>query len=449
MTSAAQVASEEASGVDGAHGVVVVGAGHAGFQCVDSLRRNGYQGQITLVNAEPDLPYQRPPLSKGHLLSPAGEEALWFRAANWFDDQQIQLLSSTRATAIDTERRQVELDTGETLVYRWLVLAPGATLRKLDCAGADLDGIGYVKSLADIRQLQNQLPNSEQVVVVGSSFIALEFAATARKLGKNVTVLVRSQRLMNNAVDQELAEYMLDQHQQQGVVFRFGVVPTAIIGTEGSVSAVELSDGEQIPADLLVAGIGVVMDTSLAQAAGLECGQPERQQPEGILVNSHCETSQPGVFAAGDLVVAPNFWSATADSTQPLMRVESVQNAVDQAKLIAEMIAKQSQPASEADGDGVAKPEYRNLPWFWSDQYDIKLQMAGLFEGYDQCVLRGDMASGKFSRCYLKQGKLIAVHSVNKPADHMQARKLIEAGACPAPQDLADESQKLKSLMPS
>ncbi|MFK4753551.1 NAD(P)/FAD-dependent oxidoreductase [Oceanobacter antarcticus] len=423
-----------------AAGVVIVGAGHAGFQCADSLRRNGFDGRIVLVNGEADLPYQRPPLSKGHLLSPAGEEALWFRTANWFDDQNITLLNHTRVESIQNQRRQVSLSNGEPLDYQWLVLAPGARLRTLELPGANLDGVCYVKSMSDIRTIARWLPDTQQIVVVGGSFIALEFAATAAKLDKHVTVLVRGQRLMNNAVDDLLADYMLQQHRAHGVDIRFGTCLEAINGEQGRVASVLLNNGNRLPAQMLVAGIGVEIDTDLAQQAGLACGERAAGEPEGIRVDRQCLTSDNRIFAAGDAVISPNPYG------NGLTRLESVQNAVDQAKLIATVITAKSTHDTPNEQAEAVQPQYDSVPWFWSDQYDIKLQMAGLFNGYDQRVQRGDTATGKFSTCYLRDGVLIAVHSVNKPADHMQARKLVAARIAPDIALLADENIKLNSL---
>jgi 3-phenylpropionate/trans-cinnamate dioxygenase ferredoxin reductase component len=415
--------------------VVIVGAGHAGFQCADSLRRGGYQGSITLINGEADLPYQRPPLSKGHLLSPAGEEALWFRAPDWFATQNIDLRNGCRVTAIAADRHQVRLDDGSWLDYRQLVLAPGARLRRLSVAGADLRGVGYIKSLADIRGIAQRLEQAHDVVVVGGSFIALEFAATARKLGKQVSLLVRGQRLMNNAVCDAVADYMLKQHQSQGVDVRFGTRLEAIEG-KGEVEAVLLNNGSRLPAQLLVAGIGVDVDIELAEAAGLTVRhQDDNNGMAGICVDGHCRTSDADIFAIGDAAV----FSHPAAS-QPI-RLESVQNAVDQAKLVASQLIALEQGASEI------VDTYQAVPWFWSDQYDVKLQMAGLLGGFDQAVVRGDPATGKFSVCYFRQQQLLAIHSINKPADHVQARKLLAAGVSPTPEQAADEAFRLNSLL--
>lgn len=418
-------------------GVVIVGAGHAGFQCADSLRRGGYQGSITLINGEADLPYQRPPLSKGHLLSPAGEEALWFRAPDWFAARNIDLRNGCRVTAIAADRHQVQLDDSSWLDYRQLVLAPGARLRRLSVAGADAQGVGYIKSLTDIRRIAAGLDSTREVVVVGGSFIALEFAATASKLGKQVTLLVRGQRLMNNAVCEQMAEWVLALHRAHGVDVRFGIGPEQIeTDDQQRVCAVLLNDGSRLPAQMLVAGIGVEVDLDLALSAGLAVREQDSDAGmAGICVDERCRSSDPDIYAIGDVT---SFRHPAA--SQPI-RLESVQNAVDQARLAAaDLIARSS-------GAEPLTPANPPVPWFWSDQYDVKLQMAGLFSGFDQSVVRGDMASGKFSVLYFRNEQLLAVHSVNKPADHVQARKLLAAGVSPTLQQASDETFKLNSLL--
>jgi 3-phenylpropionate/trans-cinnamate dioxygenase ferredoxin reductase component len=418
-------------------GVVIVGAGHAGFQCADSLRRGGYTGPLVLINGEADLPYQRPPLSKGHLLSPAGEEALWFRAPDWFASQNIELRNGCRVTAIAADRHQLQLDDGRWLDYRQLVLAPGSRLRRLQVPGADAQGVGYIKSLADIRRIAAGLDSIREVVVVGGSFIALEFAATASKLGKQVTLLVRGQRLMNNAVCDQIADWILALHRAHGVDVRFGIAPQQIeTDDQQRVCAVQLNDGSHLPAQLLVAGIGVEVDLELALSAGLVVREQDSDAGmAGICIDERCRSSDPDIYAIGDVT---SFWHPTA--ALPI-RLESVQNAVDQARLVAaDLIARSS-------GAEPLTPANPPVPWFWSDQYDVKLQMAGLFSGFDESVVRGDMASGKFSMLYFRDGQLLAVHSINKPADHVQARKLLAAGVSPTLQQAADETFKLSSLL--
>lgn len=402
--------------------VVIVGGGHAGYQCADSLRRAGYEGIITLVDGEGHLPYQRPPLSKSHLLSDTGEDALLFRTQTYYDDHKIDLKLGQRVVSINRAEKQVTLDNDETLSYDKLVIATGAKLRQLDIPGAKLNGVGYIKSLDDIRYIQEHLNNTEETVIIGGGFIALEFAATAAKLGKTVTVLVRGQRILANNVTDELSKYMLDIHHQQGVDIRFGAQVDHISSDEnGNVEAVRLKDGTLLPAQLVLAGIGVTADTELAVEAKLLCH-------DGVIVDAQCRTNDPDIFAAGDSAKYENPFTGTE------IRLESVQNAVDQAKVIAQVIAGQ-------------EAVYHSVPWFWSDQYDIKLQMVGIHDGYTHFYQRGSQEEDKFSLFFFRDETLIAIHSANRPADHMAGRKLITAGVSPTKEQIEDASFKLNGLL--
>lgn len=402
--------------------VVIVGGGHAGYQCADSLRRTGYEGIITLVDGEGHLPYQRPPLSKSHLLSDTGEDALLFRTQAYYDDHNIDLKLGHRVVSINRAEKQVTLDNDESLSYDKLVLATGAKLRHLDIPGAKLNGVGYIKSLDDIRYIQEHLNDTEETVIIGGGFIALEFAATAAKLGKTVTVLVRGQRILANNVTDELSKYMLDIHHQQGVDIRFGAQVDHISSDEnGNVEAVRLKDGTLLPAQLVLAGIGVTADTELAVDAKLLCH-------DGVIVDAQCRTSDPDIFAAGDSAKYENPFTGTE------IRLESVQNAVDQAKVIAQVISGQ---------DAV----YHSVPWFWSDQYDIKLQMVGIHDGYTHFYQRGSQEDDKFSLFFFRDETLIAIHSANRPADHMAGRKLISARVSPTKEQIEDASFKLNGLL--
>ncbi|MEH6576890.1 MAG: FAD-dependent oxidoreductase [Amphritea sp.] len=403
-------------------GVVIVGGGHAGYQSADSLRRSGYEGRVTLVDGEGHLPYQRPPLSKSHLLESAGEDALLFRSQSYFKDHNIDLKLGIRVNAIHRDSKQVELDNGETLIYEQLVLATGAKLRQLDVPGSKLDGVGYIKSLDDIRYIQNHLNSVEEVVIIGGGFIALEFASTAVKLGKKVVVLVRGKKLMANAVSPELSDYMLDIHHQHGVDIRFGAEVDHISGdANANVEAVRLKDGTLLPAQLVLAGIGVEADTELAVTAKLLCH-------DGIIVDGQCRTSDPDIFAAGDSAKYDNPFVGTE------IRLESVQNAVDQAKVIAQVIAGQ-------------EAEYHSVPWFWSDQYDIKMQMVGIHHGFTHFYQRGSMEDDKFSLLFYRDEQLISIHSINRPGDHMAGRKLITAGISPTREQAEDAGFKLNTLL--
>lgn len=403
-------------------GVVIVGGGHAGYQCADSLRRFGYEGKITLVDGEGHLPYQRPPLSKSYLLENPGEDTLLFRTQTYFDDHHITLVLGRWATGIDRQKKLLSLDNGETLSYDQLVIATGAKLCKLDIPGAHLDGVGYIKSLDDIRYIQHHLSSAENVVIIGGGFIALEFASTAIKLGKKVTVLIRGKKLMANTIPPELSDYMLDIHHQHGVDVRFQAEVDHIRGDQDEkVEAICLKDGSLLPAQLVLAGIGVNADTDLAIGAKLECH-------DGVIVNAQCRTRDPNIFAAGDSAKYLNPFAGK------LIRLESVQNAVDQAKVIAQVITGE---------DG----EYHAVPWFWSDQYHIKMQMVGIYHGYTHVYQRGRMEDDKFSLFFYRDNQLISIHSINRPADHMAGRKLIKAGVSPTLSQVEDVSFKLNTLL--
>ncbi|MBQ0757375.1 MAG: FAD-dependent oxidoreductase [Amphritea sp.] len=403
-------------------GVVIIGGGHAGYQSADSLRRAGYEGVITLVDGEGHLPYQRPPLSKSHLLNDTGEDALLFRTQTYYDDHNIDLKLGHRVVSISRTEKQVRLDNNETLCYEKLIIATGAKLRQLDLPGSKLNGVGYIKSLDDIRYIQDHLNQTEETVIIGGGFIALEFAATAAKLGKKVTVLVRGQRILANNVTAELSQYMLDIHHQHGVDIRFDAQVDHISGDDsGNVEAVRLKDGTLLPAQLVLAGIGVTADTELAVEAKLLCH-------DGVIVDAQCRTNDRDIFAAGDSAKYKNPFTGTE------IRLESVQNAVDQAKVIALVITGQ-------------EAKYHSVPWFWSDQYDIKLQMVGIHDGYTHFYQRGSQEEDKFSLFFFRDEKLIAIHTVNRPADHMAGRKLIFAGMSPTQEQIEDAGFKLTSLL--
>ena len=402
-------------------GVVIVGGGHAGFQCIDSLRKGGYTDAITLIDAEPHLPYQRPPLSKSYLLDGADPDTLLFRTAAFFEEQRVEMRLGQRIESINRGSKTLVLDNGEQVVYDQLVLALGAQLRPLQIPADLADSVHYIKSLDDINGIREQLDAVEDVVVIGGGFIGLEFASTAVKLGKQVSVLVRGERILNQNVTPELSAYMLKEHQAQGADIRLNTRIETVSRLENGRLSILTQDGQQLECDLLVAGIGVTPATGLAEQAGLECDG-------GIRVDSYCRTSDPSIWAAGDAV------SCEHPMAEGFTRIESVQNAVDQAKVIAANIT--GTPTT-----------YDAVPWFWSDQYAHKIQMVGFHQGYDRVVQRGDMDSGKFTLFLYKGDQLIAVHTVNKPADHMAARKLLAAGISPSFEEAADESLKLNTLL--
>jgi len=401
-----------------ARGVVIVGAGQAGFQVAASLRTEGYEGAIALIGDEPNLPYQRPPLSKGFMSGKQDIEATALRPAAFYESHRIDLMMGAKVSEIDRAGRAVHLASGPNVPYEALVLALGARNRTLPVERAELDGICYLRSDVEAIDIRQRLEHARDIVVIGGGFIGLELAAAARTLGKSVRVVELQSRLMPRVVSPILSDFYRDLHANQGVEISLNVALSETVGYEGKVSEIVLSDGAVCPADLVLVGIGVVPNTELALDAGLTVSN-------GIVVDEYLRTEDESVYAVGDCANHPNPFATGR------VRIESVQNAVDQAKCIAAAIV------------GRAK-NYRAVPWFWTDQFDIKLQMAGLSGGYGQVVTRGEPESRKFSVFYFRDGQLAAVDSVNRPADHLAARKLIGAGTAITPEQAADLSVDLK-----
>jgi 3-phenylpropionate/trans-cinnamate dioxygenase ferredoxin reductase subunit len=380
-------------------GVVIIGAGQAGSQTAAELRAAGYAGPVTLIGEEDALPYHRPPLSKAYLIGEKGPDALMMRADAFFTDNAITFRRGVRATSIEREDRQVRLSDGSSLAYQHLVLATGAAPRALTCPGHDLDGVLMLRSRVDADALRAALESAASVVVVGGGFIGLEVAASAVKLGKQVTVLEMLPRLMARAVGQGVSAYFAEQHRAHGVDLRLGEGVTDIEGVAGKVAAVRTTTGARIACQLVVAGIGVAPNDGLAAAAGLAV-------KGGIITDAAMRTADPAIYALGDCALFPH------PRAEGLVRLESVQNAVDQAKIVTAGVMGR-----------VAA--YDAVPWFWSDQHDLKLQMVGLSSGHDHVEERGDRAQKRFSVFYFRAGALIAVDSINRPADHMRARKAL------------------------
>ncbi len=401
-------------------GTIIVGTGQAGFQTAASLRAEGYLEPITLIGEEPHIPYQRPPLSKGFLLGKQDADSIELRPAAFYNDHQIVLLAGERVRAIARGRRLVEIESGGQLSYDSLVLATGARNRILPVEGSELEGVLYLRSLAEAILIKKHLEIAQRVVVIGGGFIGLELAAVASQFGKNVTVVEALPRLMSRVVAPIISDFFREVHAGHGVKIHCGKTATHILGEKGKVRGVRLADGEEIPADLVLIGIGIIPNTDLAAGAGLPVSN-------GICVNEFLLTPDLGIFAIGDCAEYPNAFAGCR------VRLESVQNAADQAQCVAAAIA--GRPAS-----------YNALPWFWTDQFDIKLQMAGISAGHDRVVIRGSPEARKFSVFYFKGERLIAIDSINRPVDHMMGRKLIAAGAPVTPELAADENADLKKL---
>ncbi len=402
-------------------GVIVVGSGQGGFQLAASLRDEGYQGPVTLVGDEPGLPYQRPPLSKSFLAGKAEPGQIELRPAAFFAERNIALIAPDRVTAIDRGARRVTLASGASLDYEHLVLATGARARMPAIAGVNLQGVLALRTRADAQALLGRLREARRLVVVGAGFIGLEVAVMARQLGLEVRVIEFADRVLSRALSPLTADYLAQAQLARGVQFSLGTGVTAFTGSDGRVEAVLTSGGESVPADLVVVGIGVEPNVDLAASAGL-------QLQDGIVVDRHLATSDPAISAIGDCARYP------AGYCDAPVRIESVQNAVDQARCVAARIAGKAAP-------------YAKVPWFWSDQGDNRLQIAGLAAAGDSAVLRGEPGSGKFSVLRFRDGRLSAVESINSAADHMAARKLLAAATPISPAQAADTSVKLAALV--
>ncbi|MGH6777414.1 MAG: NAD(P)/FAD-dependent oxidoreductase [Bradyrhizobium sp.] len=400
--------------------VVIVGAGHAGFQLAASLRQLGFAERVYLVNDEAHLPYQRPPLSKAYIKGTAGPDSLFFRPAKFYDDQKIELVSD-HAASIDRAARKLKLASGATLDYGHLVLATGARNRLLDLPNANLPDIRYLRILDQSEALRACLSSHERVVIIGAGFIGLEFAATARIKGLEVDVIELASRVMARAVTAVVSDYFQERHRAAGIRIHLGVQATAIEAEGGKVTGVSLSDGRHLPADLVVVGVGVLPNAELAAEAGLAVAS-------GIIVDEHLLTSDPNISAIGDcaLFASPRFGGS--------LRLESVQNATDHARCAAARLTG-------------ADKLYDGQPWFWSDQGEDKLQIAGLTTGYDRVVLRGEPSERAFSAFCYKAGKLVGIESVNRAGDHMFGRRLLGADRSITPEQAVDQSFDLKKAL--
>jgi 3-phenylpropionate/trans-cinnamate dioxygenase ferredoxin reductase subunit len=400
--------------------VLIAGAGHAGFQLAASLRQHGYGGRICLINDEAHLPYQRPPLSKAYLKGEGRPDSLMFRPDKFYREQNVELIAD-RAVVIDRAARKLVLASGAALDYGHLVLATGARNRLLDIPNANLADVRYLRILDESEVLRQRIASSGRVVVVGAGFIGLEFAATARARGLEVDVIELGARVMARAVTAEISDFFQERHTAEGIRIHLGVQATSIESDGSQVTGVSLSDGRHIAADLVVVGVGVLPNVELAAEAGLPVAA-------GIIVNEQLLTSDPNISAIGDcaLFESPRFGGS--------LRLESVQNASDHARCVAARLT----------GDART---YDGLPWFWSDQGDDKLQIAGLTTGYDRVVVRGDRAQRSFSAFCYKSGRLVGIESINRAGDHVFGRKILGLNRSIEPEQAADLSFDLKAAL--
>ena len=399
--------------------VVIIGAGQAGGQTAYSLRQGGFAGEITIIGDESAPPYQRPPLSKAYFKGEMDAERLFLKPLDYYAEHRIDLITGEAATAIDLAAKQVSLAGGRVLGWDKLVIATGARPRKLSLPGSDLENITELRTLADVDQLKKLATPGARMVVIGAGYIGLEAAAVGVQLGLKVTVLEAMQQVLSRVAGPEIGAFYTRIHREAGTDVRLGARIDGFEGV-GSVTGVRLGDGEILPADLVLVGVGVLPNMEIALEAGLACGN-------GIVVDEAMRTSHPDVFAVGDIAWRPLVHYGREG------RLESVHNAIEGGKLAAAAILGATPPPVEA-------------PWFWSDQFDLKLQTAGLWTGADQRVVRGDPSSRAFAVFYLKEGHLIAVDAVNSAPEFIVGKKLVAAKAKVAPAELADKSISMKDI---
>lgn len=399
--------------------VVIAGAGHGAGQVVASLKQQKFAGRIVLIGDEPYLPYQRPPLSKRYLAGELSAERLHFKPASFYEDPQIEVRLNTRIDAIDRDAHQVRTNEGEAIAYDKLILAIGSRVRRVSVPGSDLPGVHYLRSIDDVEAIRDGIASSKRLVIIGAGYIGLEVAAVCRTLGLDVTVVEMEDRVMSRVVSANVSDFFQLEHTNQGVKLMLSTGLEAFAGKR-RLKLVITDTGQTIRTDMVIVGVGIVPNTELAADAGLAVDN-------GIVVDDQCQTSDSDVYAIGDCTSHPNSIFAQR------LRLESVHNALEQAKTAASNIC------------GV-ESHYSQVPWFWSDQYELKLQIAGLSLGYDQVVLRGDPSSKSFACLYLKDGVLIAIDAINAARDFVHSKALIAKRAVVDAERLADADVALKDL---
>ncbi len=398
--------------------VVIVGAGHGGAQAAVALRQGGFAGSIAMIGNEAEPPYERPPLSKEYLAQEKPFERLYIRPPTFWAEKNVELMLGQEVVTVDPAAHALTTAEGVHITFGKLIWATGGNPRALTCPGSNLGGVHAVRNRADVDTIMEELKNTRRIVVIGGGYIGLEAAAVLTKLGKQVTLLEALPRVLNRVAGEELSDFFEAEHRAHGVDLRTGCGVVALVG-DGRVSGVELADGTMLPAEMVIVGIGIIPAVGPLLVAGAAGGN-------GIDVDPQCRTSLPDVFAIGDCAAHANDF---ADGQ--VIRLESVQNANDMASIAAKAICGEDKP-------------YAATPWFWSNQYDLKLQTVGLSTGFDRTVLRGDPAARSFSVLYFKHGRLIALDCVNNVRDYVQGRKLVEQRLVVDPEDLADAAHPLK-----
>ena len=401
--------------------VLIVGGGHGGAQAAVALRQRKFARTIAIVGDEPELPYERPPLSKDYLSREKEFERILIRPATFWADKQVDMLLGRRVVSVDPAAHQVTTADGATIGYGTLVWATGGSPRRLTCDGHDLAGVHAVRTRADVDKLMGELEATRRVVVIGGGYIGLEAAAVLAKLSKQVTVLEALPRVLARVAGEPLSRFYEAEHRAHGVEVRLGAMVAGLEERDGAVSGVKLADGETLPCEMVIVGIGIIPAVEPLIAAGAAGGN-------GVDVDAHCHTSLPDVYAIGDCAAHESGFAGGAR-----IRLESVQNANDQAMTMAKSVTGEPQV-------------YDAVPWFWSNQYDLRLQTVGLSTGHDDVVVRGDIAARSFSIVYLKEGRVIALDCVNATKDYVQGRALVLNGAVIAPERLADASVPLKEI---
>lgn len=401
--------------------VVIVGGGHGGAHAAITLRQNGFTGSIAIVSDEPEYPYERPPLSKEYFSGEKSVERIRIRPPAFWEERKICMILNERIDAVDPALHRVEIRSGDTFGYGKLVWAAGGSPRKLDLPEEMGANVLAIRTLADANRLKAMAEEASHIAVIGGGYIGLEAAAVLSKAGKKVTLIEALDRVLARAAGVELSRYIEGVHRSHGVDLWLS---TKISGFEGNgkVTAIRLESGSRIDCDLVIAGIGISPEIGPLQAAGARCGN-------GVEIDVHCRTSLPDIFAIGDCAAHRNIYAERAT-----IRLESVQNAADMAKVAADCIMGKSQG-------------YTNIPWFWSNQFDLKIQTMGLSTGHDETVVRGDLAGGSFSIIYLRDGRVIALDCVNAAKDYVQGKALVMAGAKIAREQLADTGLSLKELL--